>query len=148
MLCSKPDLQRFLSSQERDYATALAEVRNEEKVTYWVWYVFPQLKGLGKSGMSQYYGIDGKEEAKAYIKHPVLGARLREITQALLDLPEGADLRGVFGYIDAKKVKSCMTLFHLASGEQIFMDVLNRYCEGHYCKQTLKMMAYCDFSHK
>ena len=96
------------------YERALAEVKNGQKVTHWIWYIFPQLKGLGMSGNSHYYGIDDIEEARAYLQHPILGARLREITSVFFFffLKNAQD---VFGYLDAMKVRSCMTLFNEVS---------------------------------
>ena len=107
-------LKRFLDAQEQMYGMALAEVKRGKKLSHWIWYIFPQLKGLGKSGNSHYYGIDNLEEAKAYLQHPVLGTRLREITTTFLEL-SGVNAKDVFGYLDAMKVRSCMTLFNEAS---------------------------------
>ena len=81
------DLSRFLAAQERDYAQALAEIRTGRKRSHWIWYIFPQLRGLGYSYNAEYYGLADAEEARRYLAHPVLGARLREITEALLELP-------------------------------------------------------------
>ena len=95
-------LERFVDAQERMYDIALAEVKNGKKLSHWIWYIFPQIKGLGESYNSRYYGIDDINEAKAYLRHPILGARLREITFALL---QHKDKRAVeiFGMIDALK---------------------------------------------
>lgn len=121
------NLQRFLDAQQHDYEQALAEVKNGRKQSHWIWYIFPQLKGLGRSYNSQYYGISGREEAKAYLEHPVLGARLREITKAFLDL-QGVSAQDVFGSLDAMKVHSCMTLFNeVATGDSLFAQVIDKY---------------------
>lgn len=121
------NLQRFLDAQQGDYEQALAEVKSGKKRSHWIWYIFPQLKGLGRSYNSQYYGISGRDEAKAYLEHPVLGARLREITKAFLDL-QGVSAQDVFGSLDAMKVHSCMTLFNgVAAGDSLFAQVINKY---------------------
>ena len=99
------NLQRFLDAQQSDYEQALTEVGNGRKYSHWIWYIFPQLKGLGMSYNSQYYGISGKEEAEAYLTHPVLGERLREITSVFLQL-KNKTAQEVFGSLDAMKVLS------------------------------------------
>lgn len=135
------NLERFKKAQEYDYQSALQEVKKGRKRNHWVWYIFPQLRGLGMSSMADYYGISGLDEAKAYLADPVLGARLLEITQALMDL-ESADVYAVFGGIDAVKVRSCMTLFAAASGtkENIFNRVLEKYYRGEKDRITLRML--------
>lgn len=121
------DLNRFLVAQERDYHYALEEMRNGRKQGHWIWYIFPQQKGLGHSYNSEYYGLDGLDEAKAYIQHPVLGKRLREICQALLD-NKGKDISYIMGSnIDAIKLKSSMQLFDLASPNDIFNKVIRTF---------------------
>lgn len=132
-------LDRFIGAQQYDYVTALREIQAGRKQSHWVWYVFPQLKGLGQSYNSNYYGLEDVSEAKRYWEHPVLGARLKEITQALL-AHHGEDVYDILGGIDAKKVKSCMTLFHAATGEQLFMDVLQEFYRGSQCRRTLSML--------
>lgn len=123
-------LQRFLDAQQEDYEQALAEVKNGKKRSHWIWYIFPQLKGLGMSYNSQYYGISGRGEAKAYLEHPVLGARLREITKALLDRQD-VSVQDVFGPLDAMKVLSSMTLFHeVATDDNLFSQVIDKYYQG------------------
>ena len=131
------NLERFLKQQTFDYATALREIKNGKKRSHWIWYIFPQLKGLGRSYNSKYYGISSIEEAKAYLEHPVLGTRLREITQALLDC-DNKSAKDILGVPDNRKVKSSMTLFDLVSPNDIFNDVLNKYYEGRRCKRTIK----------
>lgn len=123
-------LQRFLDAQQEDYGQALAEVKNGKKRSHWIWYIFPQLKGLGMSYNSQYYGISGREEAKAYLEHPVLGARLREITKALLDQHD-VSVQKIFGSLDAMKVLSGMTLFReVATDDDLFSQVIDKYYQG------------------
>ena len=132
------NLERFVEAQELMYLMALDEVRNGRKRGHWIWYIFPQLKGLGMSENSQYYGINGIEEARAYLQHPVLGARLREITTAFLAL-KGESAEGVFGYLDAMKVCSCMTLFNEVSDDDLFQKVLDRYYNGVADDRTIEM---------
>ena len=124
------NLERFVVAQEggsrwetSSYEEALKEVQNGRKISHWIWYIFPQMKGLGISEISNYYGIVDREEAKAYIEHPVLGPRLIEITQAYLDT--GKEAYQVFGN-DAIKVRSCMLLFASISDHPVFMEVCKR----------------------
>ena len=137
------DLDRFVDAQQVTYEMALHEIENGKKRGHWIWYIFPQIKGLGHSSNSEFYGISCKEEAQAYWAHPVLSERLREITQALLDCdnPRAED---IFGYPDVKKVKSCMTLFDLVSPNDIFESVLNKYYDGMRCEKTLKRLTGRD----
>lgn len=137
------DLERFIEAQELMYPMALNEVRNGRKRGHWIWYIFPQLKGLGESYNSSYYGIDGIEEARAYLAHPVLGARLREITAAFLELV-GKNAQEVFGHLDAMKVRSCMTLFNVVSDDDLFQRVLDRYYNGVADERTLEMLGKLD----
>lgn len=130
------DLQKFLDAQEHGYsfgetyAVALDEVRHEHKNEHWIWYVFPQIDGLGWSGTTAYFSIKNIQEARDYAAHPVLGARLREITQALMDC-ECDDLMVIFGDPDAGKVRSSMTLFrHAVPDEPLFGQVIDRFCMG------------------
>ena len=136
-------LKRFLDAQEQMYGMALAEVKSGKKLSHWIWYIFPQLKGLGKSGNSHYYGIDNLEEAKAYLQHPVLGTRLREITTTFLEL-SGVNAKDVFGYLDAMKVRSCMTLFNEVSEDDLFRRVLERYYSGLADEKTLTILGKLD----
>ncbi len=135
------NLQRFLDAQQGDYEQALAEVKNGRKRSHWIWYIFPQLKGLGRSYNSQYYGIDGREEAKAYLEHPVLGVRLREITKAFLELPD-VSAQDVFGSLDAMKVLSSMTLFNevAAHDDKLFSQVVAKYYQGAPDGRTLQAL--------
>lgn len=137
------ELERFVEAQELMYPMALDEVRNGRKRGHWIWYIFPQLKGLGESYNSSYYGIDGIEEARAYLAHPVLGARLREITAAFLELV-GKNAQEVFGHLDAMKVRSCMTLFNVVSDDDLFQRVLDRYYNGVADDRTLDILGKLD----
>ena len=133
-------LERFVDAQEKVYQWALTEVKSGKKLSHWIWYIFPQLKGLGMSGNSHYYGIDNIEEAKAYLQHPILGARLREITSVFLGLT-GKNAQDVFGYLDAMKVRSCMTLFNEVADDDLFRKVLERYYSGLADEKTLAILG-------
>ncbi|AFU68927.1 hypothetical protein P700755_002136 [Psychroflexus torquis ATCC 700755] len=113
------------------FGMALAEVKNGKKQSHWMWYIFPQLKGIGKTTTSYYYGISSLEEARDFLKHPILGSRLYEITQALLEV-KGKTAFEIFGTPDYLKLKSCMTLFKLAAPqESVFQEVINTYYMGY-----------------
>lgn len=130
------DLERYVDAQNMVYDIALQEIKNGHKRGHWIWFVFPQIKGLGHSYNSEYYGISGTKEAKAYLDHPILGARLREISQAMLDCANlSAD--DILGFPDVLKVRSCMTLFDMVSPNDIFKQVLDKYYEGKPCDKTL-----------
>lgn len=131
-------LERFVEAQAfaSSYERALAEVKNGLKIGHWIWYIFPQVKGLGMSVNSKYYGIEGLEKARAYLQHPILGKRLREITTALLEV-QGKSAKDVFGYLDAMKVRSCMTLFDEVAEDDLFMQVLEKYYQGEKDNLTL-----------
>lgn len=134
-------LERFVRAQTDSYAAALEEIRQGRKRSHWMWYIFPQLQGLGLSSTAQYYGLRGLEEAKAYIRHPVLGPRLLEISEALLKL-DSCDPLTVLGYPDDLKLRSCMTLFEQAAPEQpVFARVLEKYYSGHRDGRTLSLMG-------
>ena len=132
------DLERFATAQAPVYATALAELRAGRKRSHWMWFVFPQLRGLGSSTMATFYGIGSLDEARAYLAHAVLGPRLVECTQALLALGDGR-LRDILGSIDAVKFGSSMTLFERASDGRapVFRQALDRFCEGRRDDRTL-----------
>lgn len=129
-------LDRFIKAQDLDYETALAEIKSGRKRSHWIWYIFPQIQGLGYSEISCYYAIRDKEEASAYIEHPLLGARLIEISQALLQL-ESNDAGDVMGYPDDLKLKSSMTLFSLVSDHPVFQQVLDKFFDGGKDKLTV-----------
>ena len=134
-------LDRFLDAQRGDYAAALAEVRRGRKTSHWMWYIFPQIAGLGQSSTARYYSIRDLEEAREYYSHPVLGQRLREISGALLDL-RGSDPVAVFGGIDSMKLKSSMTLFAVAAPDDpLFQQVLDKYYGGEQDTLTLRILG-------
>lgn len=136
----KFELDRFLLVQVLDYDNALQEITEGRKRTHWIWYIFPQLAVLGRSSTAKYYGISGYEEAKAYFEHPVLGSRLREVTEALLQHRD-KEAVDILGYVDAVKVRSCMTLFDAVSPEDIFRDVLDVFYQGVPDEQTLSFIS-------
>ena len=134
-------LDRFLDAQRGDYAAALAEVRRGRKTSHWMWYIFPQIAGLGQSSTARYYSIRDLEEAQEYYAHPVLGQRLREISGALLEL-RGSDPVAVFGGIDSMKLKSSMTLFAMAAPDDpLFQQVLDKYYGGEQDALTLRILC-------
>ncbi|TCH99080.1 DUF1810 domain-containing protein [Roseococcus sp. SYP-B2431] len=132
-------LQRFVDAQDAIYATALAELKAGHKRTHWMWFVFPQMRGLGSSSHAQLYGIASLDEAKAYLAHDVLGQRLRECTQAVLDV-KGRPLVEILGSVDAQKFRSSMTLFLHASGEAIFREALDRCSGGAEDERTIALL--------
>lgn len=136
LVYSQSGLERFIKAQERDWPTALTEIKTGRKQTHWIWYIFPQLVGLGRSCYSNLYGIRGLNEAEAYLKHPILGRRLQEITCELLKHSDLA-VADIFGELDAMKVKSCMTLFDLVSPNDVFAQVLDMFYGGKRCELTL-----------
>ena len=135
------NLDRFLDGQRFGYDYALNEIRNGRKEGHWIWYVFPQLKGLGHSPNAEYYGISGIEEAKQYLAHPILGPRLREISEALLSI-ENKSAREILSSIDALKVRSCMTLFDVVSPNDVFSKVLKKYYNGIRDVLTLAFLKF------
>lgn len=134
------DLQRFLQAQERDHEAVLDELRAGRKRSHWIWYVFPQIAGLGSSAMSQKYAISSCEEARAYAEHPVLGPRLRECTQLVLDV-QGRTAEQIFPYPDDLKFRSCMTLFaRCAADPALFRAALDKYFGGEPDPRTLEIL--------
>ena len=133
-------LERFVKAQERMYQVALKEIREGKKRSHWMWYIFPQLRGLGTSSMAHTYGISGLDEAKAYLEHPWLSGRLYELCVALLHHRDKSAYE-IFGSIDAIKLKSSMTLFALASEEYSFFDqVLECFFDGEMDELTVKLI--------
>ncbi|MBQ9216175.1 MAG: DUF1810 domain-containing protein [Prevotella sp.] len=144
------DLDRFVKAQDTEIYTfndALNEIKGGHKQGHWIWYVFPQIKGLGHSYRSEFYGIASIEEAKAYLEHPVLNKRLRDITQAFLNCSNPSAFN-VFGFPDVLKVQSCMTLFDIVCPNDIFNDVLEKYYEGKRCEKTIKRLGVRDEKNK
>jgi len=136
------DLQRFIRAQAVSHETALRELRAGRKRSHWMWYVFPQLQGLGFSDMARLYAIESIEEAAAYAAHPVLGQRLRECTAAVLAV-DGRSAHDIFGHPDDWKFRSCMTLFEAAvPGEPLFAAALDRYFDGERDDQTLDLLGF------
>jgi uncharacterized protein (DUF1810 family) len=138
-------LERFVDAQEDAaiYARALAELRAGHKRGHWIWFVFPQVAGLGQSPMSQAYAIRSLEEARAYLAHPILGPRLRECCEALLAAEPDADATEILGGIDAIKVRSSMTLFTRADpSEQLFQAVLTRFYAGEPDPATDRLLSF------
>ena len=134
-------LERFIEPQEQDYEQALKEIRNGRKVSHWIWYIFPQLRGLGKSYMSDYYGIRDLDEAKAFLQDPYLGNHLQKISEALLNL-DNDNATQIMGRPDDMKLKSSMTLFACADPENaVFEKVLEKFYNGHKDGRTLKMLS-------
>ena len=132
------NLLRFMEVQDKVYPYALKELKEGRKRSHWMWYIFPQLSGLGHSRMSSYYGISGIDEAKAYLENTILNQRLREVCEAILGL-DTDDATEVFRGIDSLKLKSSMTLFDLASPDDIFARVLDKFFEGKRSEKTLTM---------
>ncbi len=134
------DLNRFISAQERSYDAALREIKAGHKRTHWMWYIFPQIAGLGFSSTAQFYAISSMQEAKDYYAHPVLGKRLVEISEALLAL-DTSDAGAVMGYPDDLKLRSSMTLFLAASGDAVFQKVLDKFYSGKPDSKTLNILG-------
>jgi uncharacterized protein (DUF1810 family) len=135
-------LERFVSAQDAGgtYEQALAELRQGRKTSHWMWFVFPQVAGLGRSPTAQFYALSGLAEAQAYVAHPVLGPRLRECATALTELP-GSDPAAVLGPVDALKLRSSMTLFAEADpAEPVYAAVLDRYFAGAPDESTLQLL--------
>jgi uncharacterized protein (DUF1810 family) len=135
------DLERFVGAQEGVHERAVAELRAAAKRSHWMWFVFPQIAGLGYSETSRYYAISGPDEARAYLAHPVLGPRLIEDAEILAALPGAPTAQQIFGSTDAAKLRSSMTLFELAGGQDVFGRVLDRYFGGERDDTTLRLAA-------
>ncbi|WP_457797841.1 DUF1810 domain-containing protein [Methylocystis sp. S23] len=134
------NLQRFLDAQAESYDRALAELRAGRKTSHWIWYVFPQLKGLGFSEASRFYGLSGLDEARAYLAHPILGQRLRECAEAMLATGD-SNAEDVLGFTDAMKFRSSMTLFAKAAPQEpLFAQALARFFKGEEDQKTLDLL--------
>ena len=139
-------LNRFIEAQSQTYSTALKEIISGHKKSHWMWWIFPQYKGLGCSDISQYYAIQSKEEARAYWAHPILGERLRECIKALIEL-ETNDAVDVFGEVDAMKLKSCLTLFYYIGAEKLCGRALDKFFLGgdgkaEFCRKTVDILLW------
>ncbi len=135
------DLNRFISAQEGIYDRVLAELRGGQKRTHWMWFIFPQIDGLGHSATTRHYAIKSLEEARRYLSHPVLGARLVESAEAVL-VVQGKSVSDIFGYPDDMKLQSSMTLFSLvAEPGSVFERVLEKYFQGKRDARTLQIVG-------
>ncbi len=133
-------LDRFLDAQKNSYSIALAELQSGKKRSHWIWYVFPQLKGLGRSTNAEFFGVDGLAEAQAYLANPVLGQRLREAIEVVL-VHKDKDISSILGDLDALKFRSCLTLFLLAAPtEKLFANALGQFFAGELDSQTLALL--------
>ena len=139
MIPDAKTLERFVDAQDPIYAGALAEIRRGAKRSHWMWFVFPQLEGLGRSLLAGFYGIRSIDEAREYLEHPVLGPRYLECVAALQDLPI-SDPVAVFGEVDAMKLRSSLTLFELVQPLPIFTAALDRWFGGSRDEATLRML--------
>ncbi|SDI01103.1 Uncharacterized protein, DUF1810 family [Flavobacterium omnivorum] len=134
------ELIKFLDAQNQVYLQALSEIKNGKKETHWMWYIFPQIKGLGSSETAQYYGIKDLNEANAYLQHPILGKHLVEITEGVLNL-KGKTATQIFGTPDDMKLRSCMTLFtNVENANPVFQKVLEKYFNGLSDELTLQLL--------
>ena len=135
------DLQRFVKAQDPVYDEVLAELRNGRKESHWMWFIFPQLRGLGHSQMAVKFGIGSREEGEEYLKHPILGPRLKECGR-LVTLVEGRSIDQILGSPDDMKFKSSMTLFAtVATDEHVFQEALQQYFCGEFDHLTLELLA-------
>lgn len=134
------DLERFLAAQARDYDRALAEISAGAKRSHWMWYIFPQIAGLGGSDLARRYAIRSLDEARAYLAHPLLGPRLKACVAAVQRLPD-ADAERVFGTVDAMKLRSSLTLFIAAGAPRIFQAALDRWFGGRADPATISRLA-------
>lgn len=135
------DISRFVEAQKRSYQSALAEIKNGRKLSHWMWYIFPQIRGLGRSSTSQYYAIQSLDEATEFLRAPYLGGNLLEICQALTALKTN-NATEVFGKPDDVKLKSSMTLFSLVpNANPVFQNVLDKYYDGKLDRRTLKILG-------
>lgn len=134
------DLSRFVDAQAPVVERVRAELKRGRKTSHWIWFVFPQVAGLGMSMMSQKYAIGSADEARAYLAHPVLGQRLRECVEILLE-QEGRSAHAIFGSPDDMKLRSCLTLFSETSGEEVFLRALDKYFDGEPDAGTLRILG-------
>lgn len=138
-MCDTYNLERFVEAQKSEYDVALREIREGCKRSHWIWFVFPQMASLGFSYNARFYGISCIDEARAYLAHPILGKRLRQITDALLQHKD-KDVLSILGAIDTLKVCSCMTLFDVVSPDDVFRQVLETFYEDKRDAQTLALV--------
>ncbi|KEO72990.1 DUF1810 domain-containing protein [Anditalea andensis] len=136
---SAPNMDRFIKAQQNIYAQVVTELKAGKKRTHWMWFIFPQIQGLGSSPMAVKYGLNGIEEAMAYYAHPILGVRLKECTQILLSL-ENPDVDAIFGYPDHLKLKSSLTLFSIIAEDSVFNTAISRLFQGQKDELTLRLI--------
>jgi uncharacterized protein (DUF1810 family) len=135
------NLQRFVTAQERTYEAALLELKRGSKASHWMWYIFPQLKGLGYSSTAKFYGIEGEDEARAYLQHEILGPRLITCTQAVI-AHDDLSAKQIFGYPDYLKFHSCMTLFDIVSDDEVlFRRAVRIFYNGSADPRTVELLA-------
>ena len=135
------DLNRFTEAQKGSYGHIVRELKTGQKLSHWMWYIFPQITGLGHSATARFYAIQGLDEARAYKDHPILGQRLLECAGILLTL-EGKSARDIFGEVDAMKLRSSMTLFAAAAGDHsVFQEVIDKYFYGEPDQKTLEILT-------
>lgn len=133
------DVCRFVKAHESMYETALHEVRNGKKESHWIWYILPQLRGLGRSYNAHYYGISGLDEAREYLENPILSAHMNEILNELLNLSTN-NPEDIFGKLDAQKLKSSMTLFDLVTPDGVYSRILDKFFNGKRDNRTLYLI--------
>jgi uncharacterized protein (DUF1810 family) len=139
-MTNNSELIKFLDAQNQVYLKALSEIKKGKKETHWMWYIFPQIKGLGSSETAQYYGIKNLNEATAYLQHPILGKHLIEISEEVLKL-KGKTATQIFGTPDDMKLRSCMTLFaNVENANSVFQKVLAKYFNGLPDELTLQLL--------
>ena len=129
----------YLQAQSRCFDSAVCELINGKKETHWMWYIFPQLTGLGLSEDSFRYGLYNLEETKIYYNHPVLGQRLKNLCKILLNSTKD-EAEDIFGFLDSLKLRSCMTIFYIATGDKLFKQVLNKYFQGKMDEKTITLL--------
>jgi uncharacterized protein (DUF1810 family) len=134
------NFQRFIDAQQRVFETALAELRAGSKKSHWMWFMFPQLAGLGRSPTAQFYAISGCDEARAYIEHPLLGRRLRQSVEALMPWSGKRSAEKIFGPIDAMKLRSSLTLFDQVAPDDAFAGALAAFFAGEADERTLALL--------
>ena len=141
MISDKYNLQRFLDAQKDVYDQVIPELRNGRKMSHWMWFIFPQIAGLGFSSNSEFFAISNQDEARKFLGHPILGNRLRECVGLVLQL-DGRSAMDIFGAIDAMKLASSMTLFaYLSNTDSIYQQVLDKYFDGHRDDKTLRLLS-------
>ena len=137
------NLERFVLAQRNTYSRALSEIERGRKTSHWMWFIFPQVRGLGRSYESQLYGLDGLDEARAYLSHETLGSRLKECVTVLLRVENRTALE-IFGSIDEMKLRSSLTLFEAASEEPVFGSALKKFFNRELDQKTLKILGLID----